>query len=375
MTRIVHVVESFGAGTLSMVLAVANRQVADGFAVHVIHSVREETPANWRELFDARVQMTQLPMTRAISPLGDFKAGRLLVATLKQIAPDVVHLHSSKAGALGRIVSLVYRGPRWFFSPHGLSFLQRAEGRWKNNVFLLLEKILARTPVTFVACSPGEAEQIRANLGPHVVEVHNAVDFDAIPQASGSSDGVVRIGTVGRVTLARNPELFAQIAAALGKPGQIEFVWIGGGDAEGEVALRAAGVKVCGWVPRADALARMAQLDIYIQTSRWEGMPVAVLEAMAAGLPVVATDVIGNRDLVRDGLNGYLAQTAADFTARLALLAADVHARKTLGAHARQFVATHYSLDVMMASLYGAYGVVVEPKVHDPQSLPHAGAH
>ena len=360
MTRIVHVVESFGAGTLSMVQAIANRQAADGFTVSVLHSVREETPENWRDLFDPRINMLQLAMTRAISPLGDFKAGRQLVALLKQLTPDVVHLHSSKAGALGRLVSLVYRGPRWLFSPHGLSFLQRAEGRWKNNVFLLIEKLLAQVPVTFVACSPGEAEAIRKHLSPRVVEVHNAVDIPSIPPALGNT-GVVRIGTVGRVTLARNPELFAQIAAALGKPGQIEFVWIGGGDAAGEAALRQAGVTVTGWINRPLALARMATLDIYIQTSRWEGMPVAVLEAMAAGLPVVATDVIGNRDLVRDGLNGYLAQTAADFTARLALLAQDAHARKALGDHARHFVQTHYSLDVMMASLYGAYGVVVEP--------------
>ncbi|MDR3430133.1 MULTISPECIES: glycosyltransferase [Silvimonas] len=367
MSHIVHVVESFGAGTLSMVTAIANRQRADGLRVTIIHSVREETPDNWRELFAEGIALIQLPMTRSISPVADFRAGRLLHGTLKTLAPDVVHLHSSKAGALGRILSMIYRGPKWFFSPHGLSFLQRAEGRLKNSIFLLIEKLLAGAPVTFVACSPGEAGEIRTHLSKNVVEVHNAVDIDAVPLALGN-EGVVRIGTVGRVTLARNPELFAEIAAALSQPGEIEFVWIGGGDESGETALKQAGVKLTGWVDRKAALQHMAGLDIYIQTSRWEGMPVAVLEAMAAGLPVVATDVIGNRDLVRDGINGYLGHTAADFTARLALLAQDRHARVELGQRARHFVQDYYSLDVMMAALYAAYGIhpTAEPETPKP---------
>ncbi|GGP27254.1 glycosyltransferase [Silvimonas amylolytica] len=367
MSHIAHVVESFGAGTLSMVTAMANRQIADHHQVTVIHSVREETPANWRELFADGIELIQLPMTRAISPLADFKAGRMLHNTLKALQPDVVHLHSSKAGALGRILSWIYRGPRWFFSPHGLSFLQRAEGRLKNTIFLVIEKLLAGSPVTFIACSPGEAKEIRTHLSSNVQEVHNAVDLGAITPAPGNH-GVVRIGTVGRVTLARNPELFAEIAAALGKPGEIEFVWIGGGDESGEMALRDAHVAVTGWVDRKSALARMAELDIYIQTSRWEGMPVAVLEAMGAGLPVIATNVIGNRDLVKDGDNGYLASSATDFTARLALLAQDKHARVALGGRARQFVQENYSLDVMMTALYKAYGIAPAAETENPST-------
>ena len=355
MARIVHVVEAFGAGTLSMVSAMANRQTQAGHAVTVIHSVRDETPANWRGLFDARIEFIQLPMIRAIKPLADWRAGRLLAAEIRRIAPEVVHLHSSKAGALGRIVSLFVRGPRWFFSPHGLSFLQRAEGRLKNTVFLLIEKILARIPVTFIACSPSEAEQIRAHLTRRVVVVNNAVDLAAIPAAPGN-DGIVRIGTVGRVALARNPELFASIASALKTEG-VEFVWIGGGDESGETALKNAGVKVSGWIDRSEALRQLATLDIYIQTSRWEGLPVAVIEAMAAGLPVVATNVVGNRDLVVNGENGWLAEDSDDFLARLAPLIEARAERQRLGEKAKAFAHAHYSLDTMMAELNQVYGL------------------
>ncbi len=355
MSKIVHVVESFGAGTLSMVSAIASRQAQAGHSVTVIHSLREETPDNWRALFDSRIEFIQLPMGRAIKPAADWHAGRMLCAELRHIAPDVVHLHSSKAGALGRIASLFYRGPRWFFSPHGLSFLQRAEGRLKNSVFLLIEKLLARIPVTFIACSPSEAEQIRTNLSDRVIVVNNAVDLAAIPAAPGN-DPVVRIGTVGRVALARNPELFASIAEALRGEG-VEFAWIGGGDESGEKALQEAGVKLSGWVDRAQALKQLATLDIYIQTSRWEGLPVAVIEAMAAGLPVVATDVVGNRDLVVNGENGWLADDRDDFIARLVPLIEDRTERQRLGSQARAFAQANYSLDTMMAALDRAYGL------------------
>ncbi|GHD66857.1 glycosyltransferase [Jeongeupia chitinilytica] len=355
MSRIVHVVESFGGGTLSMLCAFANRQAQDGHAVTVIHSVREETPDNWPALFDTRIRFIQLPMQRAIHPLNDWRAGRALARWLAELGPDVVHLHSSKAGALGRIASLFVRGPRYFFSPHGLSFLQRAEGQLKNTVFLVLEKLLAHTSVTAIACSHSEAGEIRRHLTPRVAVVENAVDVDAVPRAVGNR-GVVRIGTVGRVALARNPELFAEVATRLKQHG-VEFVWIGGGDPAGEAALRAAGVSVLGWLPRADALAALATLDVYIQTSRWEGLPVAVIEAMAAGLPVVATDVVGNRDLVRNGDNGYLVNDAAGFAERLVPLIADAAERRAIGARARSFVAAHYSLDTMMSTLYDVYGI------------------
>ncbi|WP_052190476.1 glycosyltransferase [Chitinibacter sp. ZOR0017] len=358
MSRIVHVVESFGAGTLSMVSAMANQQAADGHAVTVIHSVREETPANWRTLFASAVACIHLPMQRAIHPLNDFRAGRALYRWLRDLQPEVVHLHSSKAGAIGRLVSLLWAepgGPRWFFSPHGLSFLQRAEGRLKNSIFLGIEKILAGVPVTFLACSPSEAEEIRTHLSPNVRVVNNAIDLALIsPARPGGAR--LRIGTVGRVTLARNPELFAEIAAQC-RDLPVDFVWVGGGDASGEASLRAAGVQVLGWCERAVALRELAQLDIYLQTSRWEGLPVAVIEAMAAGLPVLATNVVGNRDLVQNGANGYLVNTADEFSQTLRRLVADAEARAQLGDAAREFAQAHYSLRRMMNDLYAAYGI------------------
>jgi glycosyltransferase involved in cell wall biosynthesis len=188
--------------------------------------------------------------------------------------------------------------------------------------------------------------------------VNNAVDLAAIPAATGAAQdaAVLRIGTVGRVTLARNPELFAEIAVQC-RDLPLEFVWVGGGDESGEAALKNAGVSVSGWCDRSFALQQLASLDIYIQTSRWEGLPVAVIEAMAAGLPVIATNVVGNRDLVKNDENGYLVENADDFVYRIGQLVNDADLRLRLGAQAKQFAQAHYSLDRMMDELYAAYGI------------------
>jgi len=76
--------------------------------------------------------------------------------------------------------------------------------------------------------------------------------------------------------------------------------WIGGGDDANEAALKSAGVTITGWMPRANALEAMRGLDIYLHPSRWEGMPVALIEAQLCGLPAVASDVVGNRDVIVD---------------------------------------------------------------------------
>lgn len=355
--HILHVVESFAAGTLNIVCEMANRQAADGHRVSLAYSLREETPKEWRALLHPSVEPHHLPMRRALAPMADLLSLMALSRLVGRLAPDIVHLHSSKAGALGRIVSLWRSDARWFFSPHGLSFLQSDTAGRVHRFYLLLERALAKLPPSIVACSRSEGELIERYLGRRPLVVPNGISLDAIrPRGPHAVTRQVTVATAGRISPARNPELFASVARRLAQTG-LHFVWLGGGEPEAESALRAAGVEVTGWLPHARLLELLGGVDIYLQPSRWEGLPVAVMEAMASGLPVVATDIVGNSDLVQHGRTGWLARSEDQLVDGVRCLGRDPALRTRWGGAAREHVRRSHSSHSMMRHLYRAYGL------------------
>jgi glycosyltransferase involved in cell wall biosynthesis len=355
--HILHIVESFAAGTLRIVCQMANRQASDGHRVSLAYSLREETPPDWREQLHARVEPHHLPMRRSLAPLADMKALLALARLVSRLRPDIVHLHSSKAGALGRLASLAGTGARWYFSPHGLSFLQSATPGRVHPFYLVLERLLAYLPAAVVACSPSEALLVERYLDRRALLVPNGIALESIRARSPAAPGrTVVIGTAGRISQARHPELFARLSMRLADPG-LRFVWLGGGEPAAESALRRAGVEVTGWLSHSSLLERLAGLDIYLQCSRWEGLPVAVMEAMATGLPVVATDIVGNRDLVQHGRTGWLASSEDELADGVMRLARDAALRVSWGSAAREYVGRCHSTHSMMRQLYRAYGL------------------
>jgi glycosyltransferase involved in cell wall biosynthesis len=246
-----------------------------------------------------------------------------------------VHLHSSKAGFMGRMALAGTTRPPLFYSPHGLAFLDR---RYlvPSLAFATLERIAARVDATLVGCSEGEAALLKRVGGRNVRVVENTVPdaFFAIERRPLDPPVVM---TMGRVCRQKGPEFFAELAARFHLAEvPASFVWVGNGDAAGEATLRAAGVKVTGWVPPEQVRQHLAQASVYVQTSLWEGMPLSVLQALASGLPCVVTDVVGNRDAVQQGITGYVARhpEALAMCVRRLLVDAELYARMSRAARA-----------------------------------------
>ncbi len=110
-----------------------------------------------------------------------------------------------------------------------------------------------------------------------------------------------------------------------------------------------------GWVTRERALELTSQLDIYVQTSRWEGIPIALIEAQVAGIPAVVTDVVGNRDVVLHGVTGFVATNVEDMERYIAQLRDDPVLRARMGEAARKSASERFSMDAIFRQWLSVY--------------------
>ena len=360
--RIVHVTECLAGGTMHFLIQ-ATRELARGGARQVlVYSRRPDSPDDVRALFDARVELVELPpLGRGF--VGYARALRKALATQLDAGADLttVHLHSSKAGFIGRLaLSGLQRPSRVLYSPHGLSFLNR---RWlvPSVAFKALEWLAARAvPCTPVGCSRSEA-RLLTGLGPRPARVlENAVD-DAYFHVQRRGSETPLVVTMGRVCYQKAPERFAEMALRFRIADvPARFVWIGSGAAGDEARLRAAGVEVTGWVDQPRILQLLGEASIYVQTSRWEGMPLSVLQALAAGVPCIATDVVGNRDAVRQGITGFVVEDTDALLVAARRLLQDVSLRERFSTAARLDAKERFTSARFGSRLLALYGLAAD---------------
>lgn len=354
--RVLHATECLAAGTLQVMRAMAAALAQRGVEQTVVYSRREESPADVPALFPAGVRLIEVP--RASGHHAAFVGGlaRALRQQCRDWRPQHVHLHSSKAGFVGR---LALRGlqpaPRVYYSPHGLSFLDPRRPV-ANRVYRWLERWADSAAVQAVACGHGEGRLLEALTGRRAVVIENPVD-ESFFEVPAWQRGRCTVVTVGRLSRQKAPEVFAAAATELRRHlPHARLVWVGDGDAGQRHMLEACGCEVTGWLPREAVAQWLARADVYLQTSRWEGLPLAVLQAMAAGLPCVVTDVIGNHDAVRHGHSGLVAAGPAGLADALRLLLSDAPLRERMGAQARAEARRRFSeaaFGMRLSQLYG----------------------
>lgn len=362
---VLHVTEATGAGVLSYITMVSNRQAERGARIAVLLlGSRPDKAVAWRAQFHPAIAVTECVPHRA-GAVGTLRAyAGAIRNALRTHRPDALHLHSSIAGALGRVLSGFGAAPRIVYQPHGLSWLREDKGTLARRAFLAAEWLLARRAGALVGVSSGECEQMRRLGRRDVTLIENGVRIDEIPRhepddaaslaPAGAVSRKLRIGTVNRICAQKDPAFFAEVATRLGSTA-FEFVWIGDGEAALRPVLERAGVNVRGWLARAEALAEMARFDIYLQPSRWEGMPLSLIEAQVAGVPAIARAVIGNREVIERTGGGRLVKSAAEAAEQVRALAADAPARASLGAAGRAAAIAEFSIDRIVDQLDALY--------------------
>lgn len=358
--KIIHITEALGGGVAHSLSQLAKAQAADGHRVVVVHSVRPDTPVDLLPgLYPAPIDRQVLSMVTAISPVADLRALGQIYALLKAEDPDVIHLHSSKAGVLGRLAAL-FAGKRHqvFYSPRGFAFLREDVSPKKQQLFLNLERFASKLGGTVIGCSGTEADLARSKVRhTRTCLVENSVDLSAVPVVSGSNNGFVRVVTSGRICYQKAPWRFRDIVLGCADL-PAEFVWLGDGDLRNDLMVDGAvpaHMDIAGWQTRAGVYASLATADIFVLLSLWEGMPLALIEAQAAGLPAVVSNVVGNRDVVINGETGFVCSTDAELLEMTRLLIEDAGLRRRMGQAARDMAAKRFSIERMHREMMAVY--------------------
>jgi glycosyltransferase involved in cell wall biosynthesis len=317
-------------------------------------------------LQEAGVRLASLEMTKGIP---DPRAIVRLARLLRAWRPDVVHGHMIHANLLSRLVRLLAPVPRVICTMHS----QDEGPQWRYYAYRLTDR-LADVTTTVSQVAVDEAVRRHAVRGERIRLVPNGIrtglyEHDAelrerTRAALGVGDGFAWL-TVGSLNTAkRHSDLLTAMrtVSAATPNGRLLIAGSGPLQAALEDQIQSTGltavVSLLG--QRGDVRALMQAADGFVMSSAWEGLPMALLEASASSLPVLATDVGGSRDVIDDGRTGYLVpalQPEALGEAMLRLMAMQPSERRTMGLAARQRVAESYDMEHvadLWAALYGA---------------------
>lgn len=307
MKKILYIVESFGSGVFSFLVDLIN-EIDNDYNITIAYGVREETPENFCDYFDKSINFVRIKnFTRNISIKKDFMALKEIRNIIKELNPDIIHLHSTKAGILGRLAANGKK-TKMFYNPHGFSFLKKDDSKIKRIVYWAIEKITAmiNKKCTIIGCSKGEYKEA-LKLNKNSICINNGINIEKIKKETQGliskeiNLNEIKICTIGRIGYQKNPRFFNEIANEFPN---IQFTWIGDGELRNE--LKSQNINITGWKNRKEVIEILNTQDIFILTSLWEGLPISLLEAMYMKKLCIVSDCIGNRDVIDDGKNGYI---------------------------------------------------------------------
>ena len=331
-----------------------------------------------------QVKTYSIDMYRALNPVKDMKAVMQAIKIIKKEKPDLVHCHSAKGGVIGRFAAF-FTGTKVAYTAHAFSFLS-AESAKKKQIFLLLEKI-AKLNSYLLACSGSERE-----LGIKVVGFKEKKAFawnNAVPDAdkgltrisqvsqissqkNETSDlpvpkaGERYITSIGRPSYQKNPLFMVEVAHGIHlKHPDIKFYLLGVGfyspmledmkklihqyDMDDTFYLLP-------WLSHEETLKYVKGSLLYFMTSLYEGLPISVIEAMSLGKAVVASDVLGNKDCVKDGYNGYLLPLKEEvFVEKMNDLIENDEKRKEMEKNSRSYFESDFFIDNRIKALEDIY--------------------
>jgi len=360
--KVVQIIARMNVGGPAVIVADLMRSIDSSKVEQVlITGYCDSDEADYLETVATDIKATRIAgLGRSVSLVADIRAFFALVAMIKKIAPDVIHTHTAKAGVLGRLAAILAgRSAKRVHTFHG-HLLHGYFSGWKVKLVIAIEKFLAkRTDVLvavgnqvkedLLAAGIGKADQYRV-FYPGLVEPAK-VSKEKARQQFDMASGDIYVAYVGRMTAIKRPDRLLNTAAEIkARNLPVKFIVAGEGDlfeaTKRDSERRDLPVEFLGW--RKDIGALFAASDIAILTSDNEGIPLTLIQAAQASLPIVATGVGSIGDIVVHEVNGYLVNSEpAALADALQKLAIDPVLREIMGKAGRERTSRYFSLAKM----------------------------
>jgi glycosyltransferase involved in cell wall biosynthesis len=370
--RILHVITAaqFG-GTSRHVLSLISHLVSQNHEVGIVTSPEPRLIKESRKI-GAKVFLNP-HFVRRVQLHEDIRALAPVYRALREFKPDLVCAHSTKAGFAARLCCRILGIHRSIFTAHGWAFAE-GRSRWKRQMLAGAEKVAARFTRKIICVSEHDrnlAIQFGVGFPEQLVVIHNGIDPKPFLR---TGDRAVRRGLskvsapvltmIGHLVPQKDPITLLNACLLLRNPYKLVIVGDGWlreeirGYVENQSQLRDR-VLIMGESESISEI--LAESDIFVMSSRWEGHPIAVIEAMVAGLPVIATNVGGLPELVEDNLTGLLVPPAQPqaLTNAIERLLSDRSLCTRMGDAGRKRALVHFSVESMVKSTEAVYKEVL----------------
>jgi glycosyltransferase involved in cell wall biosynthesis len=323
------------------------------------------------------------PMNRfKVDPVSDLLLTLRIARLIRAEKFDLIHAHGSKSGFLARLAAMG-SGVPVIYSPHCFSFHDGVNPLLAN-LLAALERFAARyLTARIITVADGEqtlARRYRVGFPQLFVTVHSGIDpanYDKPVDKTAQraflklDENAPLVGAVGRLGKQKSPLDFVQMAALVySHMPQTHFVWAGSGplkEAAQNLSEELGIGEVCHFIGEyKDVPSLLGAMDCFVLPSLWEGFPIVLLEAMAAGVPIVATDIPGNDEAASSGKNGWLVPPASPsaLAEKVLGLLNNLEQAATFARSSRERIHQEFTRAKMLASIQNVYQDVVNEKKH-----------
>jgi glycosyltransferase involved in cell wall biosynthesis len=374
--KVVHILEGFLGGTSTYMCTVLPQLVQKGFDVTLISSLNRSYADAYTRISELRacgVKVYMIPMYREINPLKDIYSFVIIVCLLLKSRFDIVHTHCSKAGTLGRVAGVLTGRNVRLHTPHCFAFM-RCGSRFKKPLYFTLEKLLGKLTTKLVTVSGSETDtairwgivpshrctEVRNGLSNGQFSFNNPSIKDSLCKASlGIEKDTQVVTTACRLVEYKGIFRFLRAAALSCAPNAVFLI-------AGDGKLKASAerfiiknklskkVKLLGYVSNIEQIYSIS--DVVALCSDAEAQPYLLLEAMRAKCPIVATSVIGNKELISHGRTGILAEPSpASIAKAIDELLADENKRNKYAENAYAYFCKYHTLEKQISELIKVY--------------------